>query len=117
MKVLVAGATGGLGRSLVPRLIAAGHEVTGMVATGDPGIYQIADDDPAPAAVWLPELARILGAGAPRHIPAWLGRLAAGEVAVSAFTKIRGADNSKAKNTFSWHPGYASWRQGFRQGL
>ena len=30
MKVLVAGATGGLGRSLVPQLIAAGHEVTGM---------------------------------------------------------------------------------------
>jgi nucleoside-diphosphate-sugar epimerase len=31
MKVLVAGATGGLGRSLVPKLIAAGHEVTGMI--------------------------------------------------------------------------------------
>jgi nucleoside-diphosphate-sugar epimerase len=31
MKVLVAGATGGLGRSLVPQLIAAGHEVTGMI--------------------------------------------------------------------------------------
>ena len=31
MKVLVAGATGGLGQSLVPQLIAAGHEVTGMI--------------------------------------------------------------------------------------
>src|SRR4051812_50189794 len=31
MKVLVAGATGGLGRSLVPQLVAAGHEVTGMI--------------------------------------------------------------------------------------
>src|SRR5688500_12649027 len=31
MKVLVAGATGGLGRSLVPKLIEAGHEVTGMI--------------------------------------------------------------------------------------
>jgi nucleoside-diphosphate-sugar epimerase len=30
MKVLVAGATGALGRQLVPRLVAAGHEVTGM---------------------------------------------------------------------------------------
>jgi nucleoside-diphosphate-sugar epimerase len=29
MKVLVAGATGALGRQLVPRLVAAGHEVTG----------------------------------------------------------------------------------------
>ncbi len=30
MKVLVAGATGALGRQLVPRLVAAGHDVTGM---------------------------------------------------------------------------------------
>src|SRR5213592_645736 len=30
MKVLVAGATGALGRQLVPRLLAAGHEVVGM---------------------------------------------------------------------------------------
>ena len=43
MKVLVAGATGGLGRSLVPKLIAAGHEVTGMIrsesgAAGSAGV-------------------------------------------------------------------------------
>src|ERR1700754_3208091 len=31
LKGLVAGATGGLGRSLVPQLVAAGHEVTGMI--------------------------------------------------------------------------------------
>src|SRR5947209_9542803 len=30
MKVFVAGATGALGRQLVPRLVAAGHEVVGM---------------------------------------------------------------------------------------
>jgi uncharacterized protein YbjT (DUF2867 family) len=34
MKILVAGATGGLGRSLLPKLVAAGHEVTGMVRSG-----------------------------------------------------------------------------------
>lgn len=33
MKVLVAGATGALGRELVPRLVEAGHEVTGMTRT------------------------------------------------------------------------------------
>ncbi|MFI5708431.1 NAD-dependent epimerase/dehydratase family protein [Kribbella sp. NPDC051620] len=87
------------------------------VTTGDPGIYQIADDDPASAAVWLPELARILGAKPPRHLPVWLAKLAAGEAAVSAFTQIRGADNSLAKDAFGWQPGYASWRQGFRHGL
>ena len=30
MKVFIAGATGALGRQLVPRLVAGGHEVTGM---------------------------------------------------------------------------------------
>ncbi len=30
MKVFVAGATGALGKQLVPRLVASGHEVTGM---------------------------------------------------------------------------------------
>jgi nucleoside-diphosphate-sugar epimerase len=82
-----------------------------------PGIYQIADDNPATAAVWLPELARILGAKPPLHIPAWLAKAAVGDVGVSAFTKIRGADNSKARDAFSWQPGYASWREGFRHGL
>jgi nucleoside-diphosphate-sugar epimerase len=81
------------------------------------GIYQIADDEPAEARVWLPEFAKILGAKPPMHIPAWLGRLAAGEVGVAAFTEIRGADNSLAKRTFDWQPGYASWREGFRHGL
>lgn len=31
MRVLVAGATGAIGRQLVPRLVGAGHEVVGMV--------------------------------------------------------------------------------------
>jgi nucleoside-diphosphate-sugar epimerase len=30
MKILVAGATGALGRQLLPRLVASGHEVAGM---------------------------------------------------------------------------------------
>ena len=35
MKVFVAGATGALGRRLVPRLVAQGHDVTGMTRTPD----------------------------------------------------------------------------------
>ncbi|GAB2659264.1 NAD-dependent epimerase/dehydratase family protein [Kribbella swartbergensis] len=81
------------------------------------GIYQIADDDPAPAAVWLPEFARILGAKPPRHIPTWLARLVVGDAGVAAFTTMRGVDNSLAKATFDWQPSYASWREGFRKGL
>ncbi len=35
MRVFVAGATGAIGRQLVPRLVAAGHEVHGMTRNGD----------------------------------------------------------------------------------
>ena len=33
MKIFVAGATGVLGRALVPKLVAQGHEVVGMTRT------------------------------------------------------------------------------------
>jgi nucleoside-diphosphate-sugar epimerase len=78
------------------------------------GVYEIADDDRAPAAVRLPELARILGAKPPRRIPTWLARMVVGDAGVAAFTTMRGADNSLARSTFHWQPTYASWRDGVR---
>jgi nucleoside-diphosphate-sugar epimerase len=87
------------------------------VETGAPGIYQIADDDPAAVNVWLPELARILGAKPPRRLPVWLARFAVGDLGISMFTQSRGASNAKAKAELGWQPGYASWREGFRHGL
>jgi nucleoside-diphosphate-sugar epimerase len=93
---------------------------TGAIAAaerGAPGVYNICDDDPAPVAVWLPELARALGAKPPRHVPVWLGRLFVGDVGVSMMTQIRGAANGKAKRELGWKPRYQSWRDGFRYGL
>jgi nucleoside-diphosphate-sugar epimerase len=81
------------------------------------GIYNIADDEPAPVSVWLPDLARALGAKPPFHLPVWLGRLIVGDVGVSMMTQIRGASNVKAKRELGWTPSYASWREGFRKGL
>jgi len=78
-----------------------------------PGIYNIVDDDPAEVSVWLPELARVIGAKPPRHIPAWLGRFAVGDSGVSMMTRIRGSSNAKARHILGWKPAYTSWRQGF----
>jgi nucleoside-diphosphate-sugar epimerase len=64
---------------------------------GRPGAYNIVDDEPAPVSAWLPELAAALGAAPPRHVPAWLGRLAAGEVGLSMMTRIRGTSNARAR--------------------
>ena len=87
------------------------------VEQGSRGIYYIVDDEPAPVREWLPVLASALDAKPPRHVPRWLGRLAAGEVPTLMMTEVRGATNEKAKRELGWTPRFASWRQGFAQGL
>jgi len=81
---------------------------------GTPGVYNIVDDEPVPAAEWIPYLAEVLGAKRPLHVPAWAGKVAAGEAAVSMMTQTRGSSNRKAKELLGWAPRHASWRDGFR---
>src|SRR5262245_33895889 len=78
-----------------------------------PAVYNIVDDEPAPAQVWLPEVARIVGAKRPRRFPTWLARLFAGEAVVLMGTESRGASNARAKRELGWTLRYPSWRQGF----
>jgi len=78
-----------------------------------PAIYNIVDDEPAPAREWLPVLAQALGAKPPRRFPTWLARLIAGEAAVVMGTDARGAFNAKAKRELGWTLRYPSWRTGF----
>ncbi len=87
------------------------------VERGEPGIYNIVDDEPAPMREWLPVLADALGAKPPRRIPRWLGRLVAGEMATLMMTEVRGASNAKAKRELGWQLRYPSWRLGFTKGL
>jgi nucleoside-diphosphate-sugar epimerase len=84
------------------------------VGDGAPGVYNVVDDDPAPVAEWLPYLAQVAGAKPPLRLPAWLGRLLAGDFVVAQMTTSRGSSNEKAKKELGWAPRYASWRQGFR---
>jgi nucleoside-diphosphate-sugar epimerase len=80
---------------------------------GDPGVYNVVDDDPAPVREWLPALAEAIGAKPPRHVPAWLARTLAGDVGVALMTQVRGASNGKAKRELGWTLRYPSWRQGY----
>jgi 2-alkyl-3-oxoalkanoate reductase len=81
---------------------------------GAPGLYNVVDDDPAPVAEWLPYLAQVAGAKPPLRLPAWLGRLLAGEFVVAQMTTSRGYSNQKARKELGWVPRYPSWREGFR---
>ena len=84
---------------------------------GASGIYNVADDEPAPTSDWLPAYAEALGAKPPRRVPAWLARLVAGKDVVAFASAMRGASNAKAKRELGWQTRYASWRQGFSEAL
>jgi nucleoside-diphosphate-sugar epimerase len=81
------------------------------------GVFNIVDDEPAPASEWLPYLAECAGAKPPRRIPAWLAWMLAGEMVVGMMTEGRGFSNAKAKRELGWELRYPSWRQGFKEEL
>ncbi|MFD7158927.1 NAD-dependent epimerase/dehydratase family protein [Kribbella sp. NPDC059898] len=81
------------------------------------GVFNIVDDDPAPASDWLPYLAQCAGAKPPMRIPVWLARPLAGDQAVVMMTEGRGFSNAKAKRELGWRLQYPSWRQGFKAEL
>ncbi len=81
------------------------------------GVFNVGDDDPAPASAWLPHLAACAGGKPPLRVPVWLARLLAGDVVVTMMTEGRGFANARARQDLSWQPRFPSWRQGFREGL
>ena len=94
----------------------AASATVAAIERGRPGeIYNIVDDEPAEVSEWLPALAKLVGARPPIRVPAWLGRLFAGEHLVSMMTEVRAGSNAKAKRELGWQPAHPSWRQGFAE--
>jgi nucleoside-diphosphate-sugar epimerase len=108
---------GGAGVWSMVHIADAAAATVAIIERGTAGIYHVADDDPARASVWLPELARSLGAAPPRRIPAWIVRLVAGKAAVDMMTRARGISSTKVKRELGWAPRYPSWRTGFDEGM
>jgi nucleoside-diphosphate-sugar epimerase len=94
----------------------AAEATVAAIEHGRRGVYNVVDDDPAPAAEWLPALADELGAKRPMRVPRLVGRLFAGEAGVVMMTELRGASNAKAKRDLAWAPAHPSWRQGLTVG-
>ena len=81
------------------------------------GVFNVVDDEPAPANEWLPYLAESAGAKRPMRVPVWLARMLAGPAAVTMMTEGRGFSNAKARRELGWELRYPSWRQGFKEGI
>ncbi|MDG5802853.1 NAD(P)-dependent oxidoreductase [Streptomyces ossamyceticus] len=76
------------------------------------GVFHVTDDDPAPAAQWLPHLARALAAPSPRTVPAALAPRLLGWFMAHQLTSAHGAANDRARARLGWKPARPSWRDG-----
>jgi nucleoside-diphosphate-sugar epimerase len=145
VKVFLAGATGVIGRRLVPALLAAGHEVTAMCRSAESA-------EQARSAGAMSAMADALDASAvanavaqarpdavvnqltalpkridPRRIERDFerndrlrsegSRILAGEYGVTVMTEAQGASNERARRELAWQPGHRSWREGFPSAL
>jgi len=75
-------------------------------------VFHVTDDDPAPAAQWLPHYARTLAGPSPRTIPAELAPRMLGWYMTHQLTAAHGASNDRARTALAWKPLRPSWRDG-----
>jgi nucleoside-diphosphate-sugar epimerase len=75
----------------------------------EPGaVFHCADDEPVTYYDFMKLTADALELGAPRRIPAWVARLAAGRHVVEAVVRSARSDNSRLKDELGWAPRYPS---------
>jgi len=91
----------------------AADATVAAVERGEPGVYNVTDDEPAPMREWLPVFAEAVGAKRPFRVPVWLARFVGGKEVPVFAEELRGATNDKAKRELGWEPAHPSWRGGF----
>ena len=75
-------------------------------------VYHVADDTPVRFYDFVALAASALGVGAPRRVPTWVARIAAGGDPVLAATRSARSSNALAKEELGWEPRFASAEQG-----
>src|SRR5829696_5662024 len=94
----------------------AASATVAAIERGRPGIYNVADDEPAPVRDILRELARVLGAKPPRRVPAWLARLVAGKGPVDIMTQARGIASEEGQTGTGLDPSVSELAHRFHRG-
>lgn len=80
------------------------------------GVFHVTDDDPAPAAQWLPALGERLGGPPPRTVPTAMAARLVGWFPAFQLTEMRGAANDRARAELRWTPARPTWRTGLGVG-
>lgn len=88
--------------------------VSGVIAgfDGPPGIYNLADDEPAPQSDVVAYACRLLGLPVPPLIP--LDQADLSPQAHAFYAENRRVANAKAKRVLGWRPAYLNYRLGLR---
>jgi 2-alkyl-3-oxoalkanoate reductase len=76
------------------------------------GVFHVTDDDPAPAAQWLPHFARTLAGPSPRTVPAALAPRLLGWFMAHQLISAHGAASDRARTALGWKPTRPGWRDG-----
>ncbi|HEY1651141.1 MAG TPA: NAD(P)-dependent oxidoreductase [Acidimicrobiales bacterium] len=79
---------------------------------GPTGIFNVADDVPAPASEWMPFVAHLMGVKPPRHVPESLVRVGAGRFLAYLLCDQPAVSSQRARTELGWSPRYPDWHEG-----
>ncbi|GAB3289749.1 NAD-dependent epimerase/dehydratase family protein [Parasphingorhabdus pacifica] len=91
----------------------AASSVLEVLTGGDPGAFNVVDNEPAECAEWLPAYARMVGGPAPVSLTLEQAKAQLDWLTVHQLTEQRAATNFRLRETMGWRPGWPSWREGF----
>lgn len=75
-------------------------------------LFNVVDDEPIRCYDFIARTAEALGVGAPRRVPAWVARLAAGSDPIKAVIRSAKSNNARIKRELQWMPRYPTSVEG-----
>jgi nucleoside-diphosphate-sugar epimerase len=103
----------GVGLTSFTHVDDAAGAVLEMLTGGEPGTYNVVDNEPAESTEWLPAYARMAGGPAPVSLTMDQAKAQLDWLTVHQLTEQRGATNFRLRETMGWRPTWPSWREGF----
>lgn len=91
----------------------AAQAVVEVLSAGDPGAYNVVDNEPTESGEWLPVYARMAGGPDPLALTLEQARNQLDWLTVHQLTEQRGATNFRLRESVGWRPSWPSWREGF----
>jgi len=79
---------------------------------GPTGIFNIADDVPAPASELMMHAAKVMGAKPPRRVPESLVRVGGGAFLAYLLCDQPAVSSERARTELGWSPRYPDWHEG-----